>query len=314
MKKFYSLIATVAVVSSFVAQTTVASDNFNYNGALSSNAWVTHSGTAGQLIANGSVANLVAGNSEDVNLAFSTPYTISAGSVSKVDYSAIINVPNGTGLTTTGDYFLMLASTAGANVTAFYARLFIKGSTTGYTLGVLNATGGTTTPTYGTEIPYGTAANITVTYIIDNTTSTATNSATLQINSQPLLSNSTGTGALPTSLASVAIREAGNATSGTGNISIDNLVTRVYSNGTLAVADFGKAKGSFIRNSFVKNNEITFGAEAKDVKVYTLSGQLVKTASVKENESLSVAELAKGNYIVTGMVNNKPVSQKILKD
>ncbi|GEN75935.1 lamin tail domain-containing protein [Chryseobacterium hagamense] len=84
--------------------------------------------------------------------------------------------------------------------------------------------------------------------------------------------------------------------------------------GTLAVSDLAKSNGNFIRNSFVKNNEITFGAETKDVKVYTLSGQLVKTASVKENESLSVAELAKGNYIVTGMVNNKPVSQKILKD
>jgi predicted aspartyl protease len=43
-------------------------------------------------------------------------------------------------------------------------------------------------------------------------------------------------------------------------------------------------------------------------------GQIVKTASVKENESVSVAELQKGNYIVTGTVNNKPVSQKILKD
>ncbi len=84
--------------------------------------------------------------------------------------------------------------------------------------------------------------------------------------------------------------------------------------GTLAVSDLSKAHGHFVRNSFVKNNEITFGAEVKDVKVYTMSGQLVKTASVKENESVSVAELAKGNYILTGTVNNKPVSQKILKD
>jgi len=314
MKKFYSLIATVAVVSSFVAQTTVASDNFSYNGALSSNGWSTHSGTAGQLMANGSVANLVAGNTEDVNLAFTTPYTITAGALSKVDYSATVNVLNGTSLSTTGDYFLMVASTAGTNVTAFFGRLYVKGSSTGYTLGILNATGGTATPTYGTEIPYGTAASITVTYTIDNTTSTPTNSATLQINSQPLLSNSTGTGTLPTSLASVAIRQGGSASSTTGNITIDNLVARIYPTSTLAVSDVAKTNGNFIRNSFVKNNEITFGADAKDVKVYTMSGQLVKTASVKENESVSVAELAKGNYIVTGMINNKPVSQKILKD
>ncbi|BEV04386.1 lamin tail domain-containing protein [Chryseobacterium gambrini] len=85
--------------------------------------------------------------------------------------------------------------------------------------------------------------------------------------------------------------------------------------GTLAVTDLSAVKGgNFVKNTFVKNDEITFGADAKDIKVYNMLGQIVKTASVKENESVSVAELQKGNYIVTGTVNNKPVSQKILKD
>ena len=84
--------------------------------------------------------------------------------------------------------------------------------------------------------------------------------------------------------------------------------------GTLAVTDLSKAKENFIKNTLVKNNEITFEAPVKDLKVYNMAGQIVKTASVKENESLNVAELQKGNYIVTGMVNNKPVSEKILKD
>ncbi|MDN4013063.1 lamin tail domain-containing protein [Chryseobacterium gambrini] len=87
------------------------------------------------------------------------------------------------------------------------------------------------------------------------------------------------------------------------------------SSGTLAVTDLSTVKGgNFVKNTFVKNDEITFGSAAKDVKVYNMLGQIVKTASVKENESVSVAELQKGNYIVTGTVNNKPVSQKILKD
>jgi len=313
MRKIYSLFAVIGLAASFMGQTTVASDNFSYNGALTSNGWVTHSGTAGQLTASGGTVNLVAGNSEDANLAFSSTYTIGSGVISKADYSATINVASATGLTTTGDYFLMLGGTAGASVTFFYGRLYIKGTATGYTLGVLNNSGGTATPTYGTEIPYGTPANITVTYTVDNT-STPTNVATLQINSQPLLTNSTGTSAAATQLASVALRQAGNTTSGTGNISIDNLVVRTYPAGTLAVADLSKAKGNFIKNTFVKNEEITFGTQAKDVKVYNMYGQIVKTASVKENESLNIAELQKGNYIVTGTVNNQPVSQKILKD
>jgi len=49
------------------------------------------------------------------------------------------------------------------------------------------------------------------------------------------------------------------------------------------------------------------------VKVYNIIGQVVKTASVKENQPLNIDE-QKGNYIVTGTVNNQPVSQKILKD
>lgn len=84
--------------------------------------------------------------------------------------------------------------------------------------------------------------------------------------------------------------------------------------GSLAVTDLSKSKGSLIKNTFVKNGEILFGAEVKDVKVYNMMGQIVKSASVKENENLNIAELQKGNYIVTGTVNNQPVSRKILKD
>lgn len=84
--------------------------------------------------------------------------------------------------------------------------------------------------------------------------------------------------------------------------------------GTLAVGEVLPSKHRIIKNTFVKNDEIAFGADVKDVKVYNMFGQVVKTASVKNNEVLNVAELAKGNYIVTGTVNNEPVSQKILKD
>lgn len=91
-------------------------------------------------------------------------------------------------------------------------------------------------------------------------------------------------------------------------------VAIINNGGSLAVTDLSKVKGSFVKNTFVKNEGITFGAQAKDVKVYNMFGQVVKSASVKENETLNVSDLAKGSYIVTGTVNNQPVSQKILKD
>lgn len=101
-----------------------------------------------------------------------------------------------------------------------------------------------------------------------------------------------------------------------GTFSIDDVViTGTATTGSLGVSENFTAKiSNFVKNTFVKNDEITFGADAKDVKVYTLTGQLVKTASVKANGTLNIAELAEGNYIVTGTVNNQAVSQKILKN
>lgn len=111
------------------------------------------------------------------------------------------------------------------------------------------------------------------------------------------------------------------------NATTFQLAVRAYNNATLAAFDdFSVTSGALatgevqpskyriIKNTFVKNEGISFGANVKDVKIYNMYGQIVKTASVKENEVLNVSELAKGNYIVTGTVNNEPVSQKILKD
>lgn len=104
----------------------------------------------------------------------------------------------------------------------------------------------------------------------------------------------------------------------TNNNNVDftiSLPTPQSTTGTLAVNDLTDlSKKGFIKNSLVKNDEIIFAGEVKDIKVYTLSGQLVKSASVKNGVSLNVAELQKGNYIVTGFIDNQPVSQKILKD
>lgn len=83
--------------------------------------------------------------------------------------------------------------------------------------------------------------------------------------------------------------------------------------GTLFANDLSKAKETFVKNSLITNNEIVFGADSKEVKIYTMNGQMIKSVSVKENESVSVAELKEGNYIVTGVVNGKKVSQKIIK-
>ncbi|MFN1216686.1 T9SS type A sorting domain-containing protein [Chryseobacterium kwangjuense] len=100
-----------------------------------------------------------------------------------------------------------------------------------------------------------------------------------------------------------------------GTFSIDDvIITGTATTGALGTSENFRTKLNLVKNTFVKSDEITFGADVKDVKVYNMMGQVVKSASVKENGTVNVSDLSKGNYIVTGTVNNEPVSQKILKD
>ena len=308
MKKLYSLVAVSMLAIGTYAQTVEVTDTFDYTGALNANGWSTHSGTTpGQLQAAGGVANLISGNTEDVNKALANSYALSSTLINKVTYSATVNVLNATGLNATGDYFMSLGATAGTPVTVLPARLYVKAGTSGYILGVLNTSGGTATPTWSAvEIPYGTATNIVMTYIVDNISSTQY--ATLLIGAQPLLTNMTGTGAAPATIASVALRQG----SGTGNIDVDNIVvTSFVPSSTLAVTDVINVKSAFVQNTQV-TDAIHFGSKA-DVKIYNMNGQVVKTASVSNTRALDASDLQPGMYIVTGSVDGQPVSQKILK-
>ena len=93
---------------------------------------------------------------------------------------------------------------------------------------------------------------------------------------------------------------------------LDNIVIITDANLSLNVNDINKLKNNFVRNTKV-NNEISFGEKA-NVKIYNASGSLVKSASVEKNGSLNVSSLAKGVYVVTGEVNGKTVSQKVIKE
>jgi hypothetical protein len=89
-------------------------------------------------------------------------------------------------------------------------------------------------------------------------------------------------------------------------------VDDIQSDASLAVIDTNKSKTTLVRNTKV-NNEISFGEKA-NVKIYNVSGSLVKSASVEKNTSLNVSSLPKGVYVVTGEVNGQSVSQKIVKE
>ncbi len=310
MKKIFTLLSLTSMFFLANAQTQVVNETFTFNGALNSNGWVKHSGTAGQLLADGSKVNLVAGNGEDVNKAFSTDYVINPAELNKTEYTFTLNVPSQTGLagsTATGEYFLMLSNQSGTSVSNFYGRLFIrKGSGAGYVLGISN---NSSTAVYSTvELPVATDVSVKVAFSVSGANSTST----LTINTEtPITSTSA---VAPTVLKSVAIRQAGSASSGTGNVSIDNLVVTTYPSNTLSVGDITKTKNIFLKNTIV-DNTLSFQTKGNaTVRVYNTSGQLVKTANVSaQNANVNVANLPKGNYVVTAELDGETVSQKILK-
>ena len=310
MKKIFTLLSLTSMFFLANAQTQVVNETFTFNGALKDNGWVRHSGTTGQLSADGSKVNLVANNDEDVNKAFSTDYVINPAELNKTEYTFTLNVPSQTGLAGSNlgaEYFLMLSSQSGTSVSNFYGRLFIKkGSGAGYVLGISNST---STAVYSTvELPVATDVSVKVAFSVSGTNSTST----LTINNEtPITSTSA---VAPTVLKSVVIRQAGSAIAGTGNVSIDNLVVTTYPSSVLATTDVIKSKNIFLKNTMV-DNTLSFQTKGNaSVKVYNANGQLVKSATISaQNANVNVANLPKGNYVVTAELNGETVSQKILK-
>ena len=311
MKKIFTLFSVVSLFAVASAQTNVVNETFTFTGALTNNAWTKHSGTAGELLADGSKVNLVAGNTEDVNKAFSADYIINPAELNKTEYTLTLNVPSQTGLAGSsagGEYFLMLSNQSGnTGLNTFFARLFIrKGTGAGYVLGISNYTG---TAVYSTvELPVATDVSVKVAFSVSGTNSTST----LTINSEtPITSTSA---VAPTVLKSVAIRQAGTASAGTGNVSIDNLVVTTYPSSVLATTDVIKSKNIFLKNTMV-DNTLSFQTKGNaSVKVYNANGQLVKSATISaQNANVDVASLPKGNYVVTAELNGETVSQKIVK-
>lgn len=125
-----------------------------------------------------------------------------------------------------------------------------------------------------------------------------------------------GAGAAPSPTTTTSItRMSGDTNNNLVDFSIVTASPTNSSGASLAVSDLDFVSNPmFIQNTFVKENEIIFGTEVKNVKVYDMFGQVVKKAGIKSILNLDVSDLKKGNYIVTGTINNEPVSQKILKD
>lgn len=327
MKKIY-ILSTLLVASISFGQ---VSDRFMGTGALNANGWATHSGTTpGQLtISTGSLTYstitpagnkvaLVAGNTEDVNLSCGTAISGTAY------YSVIINLPNTTGLnlnTASGDYSIALGGTAGATVTALPARIYFRAGATAdtFNLGILNNSGGTVAPSYvATNFPINTPVFAIVKYeLTTNTASLFINPALDSTEPTATVTNNTGTGAAPTSIASVTLRQGGTATAGTGNVEFDDI--RVANNwayvssASLKINQNSISGLSFYPNP-VKNGVFFINTDAnaeRTVTVFDVLGKQVLNLTTSNN-AINVNNLNSGVYMVKITEEGKTATRKLV--
>ena len=323
MKKIYFL-ASLLIGSLSFGQ---AADGFSYSGSLDSNGWTSHSGVIPAQLATltgslsyagltsvGNKTSLVSGNTQDANKA-------SAAALTGTSYfSGVINVVNTTGLganTTTGDYFLHSAATAGGTVTAFFARTYVRAGVVlnTFNLGILNASGGTAAPSFSTtDYPVGTPVFIVVKYDI------ATNTASLFVNpviggteGTATVTNVTGTTGAPTSIASLCIRQGGT----TGNIELDELrIGGAYAYVTAAVLGINQnaIAGLNIYPNPVSGSILNIETAAngsKAVAIFDVLGKQVVNVTTA-NTTINVANLNAGIYIVKITEEGKTATRKLV--
>lgn len=131
----------------------------------------------------------------------------------------------------------------------------------------------------------------------------------------PMANQFEGSGPAPSLNGTVAIKRIAEETNDNKTDFVVSTVQPVNSLGnTQAVVDTQNVGSGFVENAFIKNNIINFLTEVKDVKVFDKYGQVVKKSSKNAVTTLDVTGVRKGDYIVTGTINNEPVSQRIVKD
>ena len=181
---------------------------------------------------------------------------------------------------------------------AKYITIKVKGTSGGVSFNLGEVGSGKTGVTY--NVPAGTTSDVTL------TNSGSTNDYKGSINAANWITiklDLAGVDIVNNKVFSLKIQK-----SSTNALYVDD----IQSDASLAVIDTNKSKTTLVRNTKV-TNEINFGEKA-NVKIYSVTGELVKSASVEKNTSLNVSSLPKGIYVVTGEVNGQSVSQKIVKE
>ncbi|GEM56254.1 hypothetical protein B0A58_04460 [Flavobacterium branchiophilum NBRC 15030 = ATCC 35035] len=341
MKKIYAL-ALILFASLSFGQTLLY-ESFDYSApgniggnttttsdAVGANNWLTHSNTSGNSgtidLASGSLSytglmapvgnkvTIVGNNTtvpRDVNRAFTTTTTATT-----IYYSLLLKVVDNTQLAASDAYFFGIGGAAGTSVTPLGARLGIKSSNSGanFRLSIQNNSGGTPTFTENaTDLTFGTTYLVVVKFDKGVTP----NAASLWVNPTGLggteptanATNNSGNASLST-FASVYIRNA----SGTPKAELDEIRVGETWAAVTAVPLAIDQNNIVGLDIFSKNGVLTVTTPTlseKEVAIYDLLGKQVKNTTT-QNNTVNVADLTSGIYIVKVSENGQSATRKLL--
>lgn len=303
MKKFTLLVSFIACVLASQAQTLV-NENFDYtvgSGLIGQGGWaIVPTSVVNPITVSASSISYpnypssgigqelsVANNGQDVTKAFTAQTT------GTVYYSFLANFASANA---TGDYFIHLVETG--STSAFFGRFYTKLVGDKLAFGIMNASGGTATPTY-TEAIYD--VNTTYLIVVKVVASNAVSSIVINpaITPEPTswLTNTTGGTSVPAAaagLGGINIRQgtAANAPA----LKLDGI--RVATSWDALFTSTGlKPVSTKKLNVSVAGKKLTItNAPSNTVEIFNTIGAKVKTVELK-NSSVDL-NLGKGLYIV----------------
>lgn len=303
MKKIYFLLFTLLLTTASFGQVIVM-DNFTYpDGSLVGNgAWVSHSGTAGDLmVVSGKVLVQHGTPSEDANL----PFTSVTGNI-YYGIDIIVNDPGAPISGTDNEYFAHFKDT-GNN---FFGRMdVVPPSGAGdFSIGIATANS-TAEAVWATDLTYGVTYRAIVRY------DQATNIAQLWINasaeSDTSISGVDGTDP-GTSIASFALRQSDSDLN--EGILVDNLiVAQSFNDVTLSTDEFSVNSFKIYPNptSVGYVNITSNNTNTMSVAVFDVLGKQVLNKTVSNNR-LNVSALRSGIYIMKISQDKATVTKKLV--
>ncbi|MDD4970445.1 MAG: T9SS type A sorting domain-containing protein [Paludibacter sp.] len=234
----------------------------------------------------------VAISGQDVTKAFTAQLT------GTVYYSFLANIQTALAKYR-GDYFIHLVETG--STSAFFGRVYVKLVGTKIAFGILNASGGTYSPTY-TDASY----DLNTTYMIVVKTNAATAASSLIINpamnAEPTTGwtdNTTGGTTVPAStkgIGGINIRQGADSIAPT--LKLDGIHVAISYNALFASTALQTLKADNLSVS-LKGSTLTVNnaADGSTVDVYSSLGAKVQTSKL-ENNAIQLNNLSKGLYVV----------------